>query len=127
LACLTRLNHIQAWLSRAFADAMGGSGGHDEPDALIAVLGLPRLPDARAVIRVAGLSALAMLLAQIFAVNLPEFSLFMRDNLTDANAMTSGRLDLWHNTFMRWLDAPLFGWGVRLNLLGNPLVPYPAP
>ena len=79
--------------------------------ALIAILGLRRLPDARAVIRVAGLSALAMLLAQIFAVNLPEFSFFMRDNLTDANAMTSGRLDLWHDTFMRWLDAPLFGWG----------------
>ena len=79
--------------------------------ALIGLVSQRRLPSAPALVRVGGLSALAMLGAVVFSPDLPEFALFMRDNLGSANAVTSGRLDLWHDTFFRWLDAPLFGWG----------------
>jgi O-antigen ligase len=79
--------------------------------ALIALISMRRLPDGRALIRVGGLSALAMLGAIAFWPGTEEFSLFIRNNLGSADAVTSGRLGLWEATFARWLDAPLFGWG----------------
>lgn len=79
--------------------------------ALIGLASQRRLPSAPALVRVGGLSALAMAGAVIFSPGLPEFALFMRDNLHSANAITSGRIELWHDTFYRWLAAPLFGWG----------------
>lgn len=79
--------------------------------ALIALVSLRRLPSAPAVIRVVALSALAMLGAMVLAPNGAEFSLFARDNLGSADALMSGRVALWHATYARWLDAPLFGWG----------------
>lgn len=79
--------------------------------AIILAISLRRLPNAQALARVGGLSALAMLGAIVFAPGEAAFSLFMRDNLDSANALTSGRVALWKATFARWLDAPLFGWG----------------
>ncbi|HEU0042950.1 O-antigen ligase family protein [Sphingomonas sp.] len=79
--------------------------------ALIAWASLRRLPDARAIVRVGSLSALAMLGAIMFDPGLAEFTLFGRSDVHDASALASGRLELWHDTFMRWRDAPVFGWG----------------
>ncbi len=79
--------------------------------ALIALVSLRRLPSAPAMIRVVGLSGLAMLGALALAADGEAFSLFARDNLGSADALTSLRLSLWHETYSRWLDAPLFGWG----------------
>lgn len=79
--------------------------------ALIALVSLRRLPSPPAMIRVAALSALAMLCAVVLAPSEEVFSLFARDNLGSADALTSMRLTLWRETFLRWLDAPLFGWG----------------
>lgn len=79
--------------------------------ALIALISLRRCPDVPALIRVGALSALAMLGAIIFSPGLPEFALFLKEDVASASAMAAGRLELWHDTFFRWLDAPLFGWG----------------
>lgn len=79
--------------------------------ALITLVCMRRLPDARALVEVGGLSALALLGGVLLSPDLPDFILFMRDNLQSADAVTSGRTRLWHDTFYRWLDAPLFGWG----------------
>lgn len=79
--------------------------------ALIALVGLRRLPDTRALLHVSGLSALALLGAIIFSTGLPEFALFLKEDVASAGAMAAGRLELWHDTFFRWLAAPLFGWG----------------
>jgi O-antigen ligase len=79
--------------------------------ALIALASLRRLPDMAALVRVGGLSALAMLGAILFAWDHPDFALFVRSDTASADAMAAGRLQLWHATVMRWLDAPLFGWG----------------
>lgn len=78
---------------------------------LIALISLRRLPSVPGMTRVASLSALAMLGAIVLAPDEEAFSLFARDNLGSADALTSGRLALWHATFARWLEAPLFGWG----------------
>ncbi|UVO50915.1 O-antigen ligase family protein [Sphingomonas sp. SUN019] len=78
---------------------------------LIAIVSLRRLPHIRALVRVGGLSVLAMLGAIVFSPDLPEFSLFVKEDIASVDAMASGRLELWHDTFFRWLDAPLFGWG----------------
>jgi exopolysaccharide production protein ExoQ len=79
--------------------------------ALIALVTLRRLPDMRATLRVGGLSVLAVLGALLFSPGMPEFVLFLRDNLQSVDTVTSGRAGLWHDTLFRWLDAPLFGWG----------------
>lgn len=79
--------------------------------ALIALISLRRWPDLPALMRVGALSALAMLGAIIFSPGLPEFALFLKEDVTSASAMAAGRLELWHDTFFRWLDAPMFGWG----------------
>jgi exopolysaccharide production protein ExoQ len=90
--------------TRAAALAMGAV-------TLITLISLRRLPSVEAVLRVGALSALAMLGAVVLAPSEEAFSLFARDNLGSADALTSGRLALWHATFARWLEAPLFGWG----------------
>jgi exopolysaccharide production protein ExoQ len=79
--------------------------------ALIGLSSQRRLPSPSALVRVGGLSALSLIGAVALSPGLPEFALFMRENLSSANALTSGRLELWHDTFVRWLDAPMFGWG----------------
>ena len=79
--------------------------------ALTAVVSLKRLPSAAALLRTGGLSALAMLGAVIFSPGLPEFMLFVQDDIQSADAMAAGRLELWHDTFFRWLASPIFGWG----------------
>lgn len=79
--------------------------------ALIGLSSQRRLPSPSALVRVGGLSALSLIGAAVLSPGLPEFALFMRDNLSSANALTSGRLELWHDTFIRWLDAPVFGLG----------------
>ncbi len=78
---------------------------------LTAVVSLKRLPSAAALLRTGGLSALAMLGAVIFSPGLPEFMLFVQDDIQSADAMAAGRLELWHDTFFRWLASPIFGWG----------------
>lgn len=77
----------------------------------IALLSLRRLPGRRAMLHVAGLSALALAGALIFAWDHRDFALFVQSDVASADAMAAGRLELWHDTFMRWRDAPLFGWG----------------
>lgn len=79
--------------------------------ALIAVIGSRRLPTTRNLVRVIGLSGLAMLGAIIFAPEDPTFALFVQEDIGSAEALTSGRIALWQGTFHRWLDAPIFGWG----------------
>lgn len=79
--------------------------------ALIALVSLRRLPDMPAVLRVGGLSALAMLGAVVFSPSLPDFALFTKEDIASVDAMATGRFELWHDTFFRWLDAPLLGWG----------------
>lgn len=76
-----------------------------------AAVSLRRLPSAAALLRTGGLSALAMLGAVVFSPGLPEFKLFAQDDIQSANAMAGGRLELWHDTFFRWLASPIFGWG----------------
>jgi exopolysaccharide production protein ExoQ len=79
--------------------------------ALTAAVSLRRLPSAAALLRTGGLSALAMLGAVVFSPGLPEFKLFVQDDIQSADAMAAGRLELWHDTFFRWLASPIFGWG----------------
>jgi exopolysaccharide production protein ExoQ len=79
--------------------------------ALTAVVSLKRLPSAAALLRTGGLSALALLGAVIFSPGLPEFMLFVQEDIQSADAMAAGRLKLWHDTFSRWLASPIFGWG----------------
>lgn len=79
--------------------------------ALTAVVSLKRLPSAAALLRTGGLSALALLGAVIFSPGLPEFMLFVQEDIQSADAMAAGRLELWHDTFSRWLASPIFGWG----------------
>lgn len=79
--------------------------------ALIATVSLRRLPDAAALLRAVGFSALAMLGAVIFSPDLPEFMLFVQGDIQSSDAMAAGRLELWHDTFFRWLASPIFGWG----------------
>jgi exopolysaccharide production protein ExoQ len=79
--------------------------------ALTAAVSLRRLPNAAALLRTGGLSALAMLGAVVFSPGLPEFKLFVQDDIQSADAMAAGRFELWHDTFFRWLASPIFGWG----------------
>jgi exopolysaccharide production protein ExoQ len=79
--------------------------------ALTAAVSLRRLPSAAALLRTGGLSALAMLGAVVFSPGLPEFKLFVQDDIQSADAMATGRFELWHDTFFRWLASPIFGWG----------------
>ncbi|WP_085811377.1 O-antigen ligase [Sphingomonas sp. TZW2008] len=79
--------------------------------AVIALASMRRLPNGRSLTQIAGLSALALFGAVLLSPDLPEFALFLRDNLQSADAITSGRTRLWHDTFYRWLDSPIFGWG----------------
>jgi exopolysaccharide production protein ExoQ len=79
--------------------------------ALTAAVSLRRLPNAAALLRTGGLSALAMLGAVVFSPGLPEFKLFVQDDIQSADAMATGRFELWHDTFFRWLASPIFGWG----------------
>lgn len=79
--------------------------------ALFTVVSVRRLPAVATLVRVGGLSVLALLGGIAFAPRLPAFMLFMKEDMQSADALASGRLELWHDTFFRWLDAPLFGWG----------------
>lgn len=79
--------------------------------ALTAAVSLRRLPRAAALLRTGALTALAMLGAVVFSTGLPEFKLFAQDDIQSANAMAGGRLELWHDTFFRWLASPVVGWG----------------
>ena len=79
--------------------------------ALIAAVSLWRLPNAAALLRTGGLTALAMLGAVVFSTGLPDFMLFVQGDVQSADAMAAGRLELWHDTFFRWLASPMFGWG----------------
>lgn len=79
--------------------------------ALIAAVSLWRLPNAATLLRTGALTALAMLGAVVFSTGLPEFMLFVQDDIQSADTMAAGRLELWHDTFFRWLASPIFGWG----------------
>lgn len=79
--------------------------------ALILVISLRRLPRFSSILRVGALSALALVGSIIFSPGLPDFMLFMTQDMQSADSITSGRLKLWHDTGLRWLDAPFFGWG----------------
>ncbi len=80
--------------------------------ALVALISLRRLPPTRArLTQVAALSALALALALLLLPDDPVFALYTADDVQSAEAATGGRLALWHATFARWCDAPLFGWG----------------
>lgn len=80
--------------------------------ALVMLVSLRRLPEWRAMALVAGLSLVAFAAAEALApAGLSEFSLFARENMQTMNGVTSGRIDLWRETWARWREAPLFGWG----------------
>jgi O-antigen ligase len=79
--------------------------------AAIALVSLRRWPSRARMLRIVALSALAMGLALPLLPDHPDFHLYVAGDGQDANAATGGRLALWHATFARWLDAPLFGWG----------------
>ncbi len=80
--------------------------------AVIAVIGLRRLPGTRAMVMVGLLSVLSLGVGMALApAGLPEFGLFGRTDFSNANALTTGRDVLWSRAYLRWLDAPLFGWG----------------
>ncbi len=79
--------------------------------ALVALVSLGRWPERVRLVHVAGLSALALALALLLLPDDPVFYLYASGDMQDANLATGGRLALWHATFERWLDAPLFGWG----------------
>ena len=79
--------------------------------AAIGLVGLPRWPSPARLVRVAALSALALGLALPFLPDSGDFYLYAAGDGQNANAATGGRLALWHATFARWLNAPLFGWG----------------
>ncbi len=79
--------------------------------ALVALVSLRRWPERARLVHVAGLSALALGLALLLLPDDPVFYLYASGDAQDANAATGGRLALWHATFARWQDAPLFGWG----------------
>lgn len=80
--------------------------------ALVMAVSLRRMPGVGRIVSVGALSVLAFAAAVLLAPNgEPEFALFHWGDYKDAGTATSGRLDLWHDTFMRWLDAPIFGLG----------------
>lgn len=101
---------ITCWSgTRAAVLAMGVAG-------LVTLVTLRRWPERGALALVAVLSVAALAAGIALAPpGLSEFSLFARDNLGSADAMTSGRLELWRQTFARWQDAPVFGWGSGLT------------
>lgn len=79
---------------------------------ILTVLATRRLPSTRAIMVVGLLSLIALGIGMALApVGLPEFGLFARTKFSSANALTTGRDVLWSRALMRWLDAPLFGWG----------------
>lgn len=79
--------------------------------AAVALVSLHRWPTRARLVRVAALSALALGLALLVLPDDPVFLLYAPGDGQSANIATGGRLALWHATFERWLDAPLFGWG----------------
>jgi len=79
--------------------------------AAIALVSLRRWPSRARMLRIVALSALALGLGLLLLPDDPVFFLYAAGDGQDANAATGGRLALWHATFARWLDAPLFGWG----------------
>lgn len=79
--------------------------------ALIALVSLRRLPERGRLLRVGALSALALAGAMLLLPHDPVFLLYDSADGASANVATGGRLAIWHATFDRWLDAPLFGWG----------------
>ncbi|VXC36553.1 O-antigen ligase family protein [Sphingomonas sp. 8AM] len=79
--------------------------------AVVALVSLRRLPTRTRLVQVAALSALALGLALTLLPADPAFHLYVTSDAQSADAATGGRLALWHATFARWLDAPLFGWG----------------
>lgn len=79
--------------------------------AAIALVSLRRWPSRARMLRIVALSALALGLGLLLLPDDPVFFLYAAGDGQDANMATGGRLALWHATFARWLDAPLFGWG----------------
>jgi O-antigen ligase len=79
--------------------------------ALIALISLRRWPTRARLVRVAMLSVLALGLALSLLPDNPDFYLYAASDTQSANAVSGGRFAIWHATFERWLDAPLFGWG----------------
>lgn len=85
----------------------------------IMVLSMWRLPTLRMIGRLSILSGAAALLAFILLpYGHPAFLLFeywdkniAQNVLANADQISSGRMSLWHGTYMKWLQAPWFGWG----------------
>jgi len=79
--------------------------------ALVALVSLRRWPTWPRLGHVAALSTLALGLALPLLPDSPDFHLYVVGDGRSADMATGGRLVLWHATFDRWLDSPLFGWG----------------
>jgi len=79
--------------------------------ALVTLVSLRRWPTSTRLAQVTGLSALALGLALPLLPDSPDFHLYVVGDGQSADMATGGRLVLWHATFDRWLDSPLFGWG----------------
>lgn len=79
--------------------------------AVVALVSLRRWPTRTRLLQVAALSALALGLALLLLPDDPVFALYAAGDAQSADMATGGRLALWHATFTRWQDAPLFGWG----------------
>ncbi|MBB6505294.1 O-antigen ligase [Sphingomonas endophytica] len=78
---------------------------------VVALVSLRRWPSRARLVRVAALSVLALALALLLLPDDPVFFLYAAGDAQSADMATGGRLALWHATFERWRDAPLFGWG----------------
>lgn len=79
--------------------------------AFVVLVSLRRFPNTRSLFHVVVLSALALLAGVFLSPNLPDFMLYINGDAQNTETITSGRLILWYNTLVRWLDAPIFGWG----------------
>lgn len=77
----------------------------------ITVVTLRRWPQRDRMIWVGTMTILALSGAWLLLPGDPVFLLYDSTDVQTVDAATGLRLGLWHATFERWLDAPLFGWG----------------
>jgi exopolysaccharide production protein ExoQ len=77
------------------------------------------LPSIRMIGRLSILTGAAALLAfalipygnPAFLLFEPQTNNFAQNVVANADQISSGRLTLWHGTYLKWLEAPWFGWG----------------
>lgn len=79
---------------------------------LILIAAHRKIPRMQAIGAAALLTGAALTVAWLLLpYNDPTFLLFDPSDGTSANALTSGRIELWAATFEKWQTAPLFGLG----------------